>query len=68
MTRTLYVLGVGPGDPELLTLKAIRIIMEVGCLCVPKVKRKGVVWPSLLSVKRLISRGPLPHAENSQRK
>ena len=29
MTRgTLYGLGVGPGDPELLTLKAVRILRE----------------------------------------
>jgi precorrin-2/cobalt-factor-2 C20-methyltransferase len=28
-TGTLYGLGVGPGDPELLTLKAVRILGEV---------------------------------------
>ena len=26
MTGTLYGLGIGPGDPELITLKALRII------------------------------------------
>lgn len=30
MHGTLYGIGVGPGDPELLTLKAVRILKEVG--------------------------------------
>jgi len=29
MLGTLYGIGVGPGDPELLTLKAVRILKEV---------------------------------------
>lgn len=41
MTGKLYVIGVGPGDPELLTLKAIRILKEVPCICVPKGKEEG---------------------------
>ena len=36
MTGKLYVIGVGPGDPELLTLKAVRILKGVKVLCVPK--------------------------------
>lgn len=32
----LYVIGVGPGDPELIPLKALRILGEVKTLCVPK--------------------------------
>ena len=40
MTGRLYVIGVGPGDPELLTLKGARIIKEVKCICVPKGKKK----------------------------
>ena len=36
MTRgTLYGLGVGPGDPELLTLKAVRILREADVIAVP---------------------------------
>jgi precorrin-2/cobalt-factor-2 C20-methyltransferase len=41
MTGTLYVIGVGPGDPELLTLKAVRILREVQCICVPKGRQEG---------------------------
>lgn len=41
MTGSLYVIGVGPGDPELLTLKAVRILREVPCICVPKGRGEG---------------------------
>ena len=32
---TLYGLGVGPGDPELLTLKAVRILRQADVIAVP---------------------------------
>ncbi len=37
----LYVIGVGPGDPELLTIKGLRILNEVSCVCVPKGREEG---------------------------
>jgi precorrin-2/cobalt-factor-2 C20-methyltransferase len=41
MSGKLYVIGVGPGDPELMTLKGARILSEVACVCVPKGKEEG---------------------------
>ncbi|MFD2212532.1 precorrin-2 C(20)-methyltransferase [Metabacillus endolithicus] len=40
MVGTLYGLGVGPGDPELLTVKAFRTLKESPVIAYPK-KRKG---------------------------
>lgn len=42
MTRigTLYGVGVGPGDPELITVKGLRILREVPVVAYPK-KRMG---------------------------
>jgi precorrin-2/cobalt-factor-2 C20-methyltransferase len=41
MTGKLYVIGIGPGDPELMTLKAVRILKEVPCIFVPKGREEG---------------------------
>ena len=35
MKGKLYGIGVGPGDPELLTLKALRLIRENDVIAVP---------------------------------
>ena len=35
MTGTLYGLGIGPGDPELLTLKAVLLIRENEVIAFP---------------------------------
>ena len=37
----LYVIGVGPGDPELLTIKGMRILNGIPCICVPKGREEG---------------------------
>jgi len=41
MAGKLYVIGIGPGDPELMTLKAVRILKEVPCIFVPKGREEG---------------------------
>lgn len=38
MIGKIYGIGVGPGDPELLTIKAYRILNEVDVICYPKSK------------------------------
>lgn len=44
MTGTFYGVGVGPGDPELLTLKARRILNEVAVIIAPEsVAGKGSI-------------------------
>jgi precorrin-2/cobalt-factor-2 C20-methyltransferase len=35
MTGTLYGIGVGPGDPELMTVKAVRILQSVPVIAYP---------------------------------
>ena len=32
----LYGIGVGPGDPELLTLKALKALQKAPVICVPQ--------------------------------
>ena len=41
MTGRLYVIGVGPGDPELMTLKSVRVLRQVATVFVPKGKEEG---------------------------
>ena len=36
MKGKLYSVGVGPGDPELMTLKAVRLIKECDVLAIPQ--------------------------------
>ncbi|MBI4745606.1 MAG: precorrin-2 C(20)-methyltransferase [Deltaproteobacteria bacterium] len=40
-TGKLYGIGVGPGDPELLTLKAVRVLREADVIAVPKSKEES---------------------------
>ncbi|MBI5327811.1 MAG: precorrin-2 C(20)-methyltransferase [Deltaproteobacteria bacterium] len=35
-TGILYGVGVGPGDPDLLTIKAVNILKKVGIIAIPK--------------------------------
>ncbi len=41
----LYGIGVGPGDPELLTLKALRLVRDCAVIAVPgKAIEESVAW------------------------
>ncbi len=37
----LFAVGVGPGDPELITLKALRLIRDASVIFVPKGRKEG---------------------------
>ena len=43
MSGILYGVGVGPGDPELLTLKALRILRESDVIAIPAKSREACV-------------------------
>ena len=49
MSGKLYGVGVGPGDPELLTLKALRLIKENGV---------AILFPYLRSEITLLTTQP----------
>lgn len=45
MSGILYGVGVGPGDPELMTLKALRLIQENEVIAIPgEIPRESVAW------------------------
>src|SRR3546814_16481490 len=56
MTGTLYGIGVGPGDPELLTLKAVRILNSVPV----------IAWPAPLQGEGLARSIAAPHLPGGQ--
>lgn len=74
MTGILYGIGVGPGDPELMTLKAARIIRETGVIAVPgKVVEESVAYriaveavPELQEKELLPIYMPMTHDKEEQ--
>ena len=48
MKGTLFGVGVGPGDPELMTLKAVRMIRENEVIAVPGADVRETVAYKLL--------------------
>jgi precorrin-2/cobalt-factor-2 C20-methyltransferase len=54
MKGTLHVIGVGPGDPELMTLKALKALETIKIICVPKGREEGSSL-ALSIVKKAVS-------------
>jgi len=52
--KKLYFVGIGPGDPELLTLKAMRLIKTSDVLFVPVRKKQGTESATLNIVRQAI--------------
>ena len=44
-TMRLFGVGVGPGDPELVTIKAVRVLAEAGLVLVPVMAGAGQAGP-----------------------
>ena len=59
MTGKLYGVGVGPGDPELVTLKALRLTKEADILAFPGENPKE-------SVAYKIMKGAYPEIDSKQ--
>ena len=59
MTGKLYGVGVGPGDPELITLKALRLTKEADILAFPGDNPKE-------SVAYRIMKGAYPEIDSKQ--
>ena len=51
-----YGVGVGPGDPEMMTLKACRLIRENDVIAVPgKVPQDAVAYKIAVQARRFIA-------------
>lgn len=76
MTGVLYGVGVGPGDPELMTLKAVRLIKENDIIALPGADAKETVAyriasaavPELAEKTLLSVYMPMTHDKEEQEK
>lgn len=76
MTGLLYGVGVGPGDPELMTLKAVRLIKENDIIALPGERAEETAAYKIalaavpeLSHKQLVSvHMPMTHNKEEKRK
>lgn len=60
VSGTLFGLGIGPGDPELITLKALKILARVGVIAYPAPEHgaslaRRIVAPHLTGTQREIA-------------
>jgi precorrin-2/cobalt-factor-2 C20-methyltransferase len=60
MTGTLYGLGIGPGDPDLITLKALKLLQATPVLAYPALEdgeslARAIVAPHIIDTKTEIA-------------
>lgn len=73
MSGILYGVGVGPGDPELMTLKAQRIIRESDVIAIPaEAKEDCVAWKIALGAcpelaEKAVLPVPMPMTKDKQK-
>lgn len=73
MTGKFFGIGLGPGDPELLTLKAVRVLREAEVVVAPFSKKKGTGCAVLPLVQEFLKPGveiaelPIPRVYDPQR-
>mgnify|MGYP000941281849 CR=1 FL=1 len=60
MSGRLYGLGVGPGDPELLTLKALRILQRCGLIAFPTLEDGASFARAIVAAHVLPTQRELP--------
>jgi precorrin-2/cobalt-factor-2 C20-methyltransferase len=59
VTRSLYGIGAGPGDPELITLLGLRRLQEAACVFVPATRPGGSYARAIVEAYLAPERQPL---------
>lgn len=68
MTGTVYLIGAGPGDPELLTLKAARLISQATCVVYDRLVSDDIIAMANPDAKMVfVGKMPQCHAVTQER-
>ena len=56
----LYGIGLGPGDPELITVKALKVLRECEVLILPESGRAETILKAILTPEELTGKKMIP--------